>query len=84
MVPVWCSDRDLRFTQAAFFPYIPNPSNPIQGLPHLIALGHLSSLELKPWTLQRLLFAPDTDFGDGNQPKKNPYTSEYIDFACSL
>jgi hypothetical protein len=78
MVPVWCSDRDLRFTQAAFFPYIPNPSNPIQGLPHLIALGHLSSLELKPWTLQRLLFAPDTDFGDGNQPKKNPYTSEYI------
>ncbi|KAK7185813.1 hypothetical protein PSPO01_08063 [Paraphaeosphaeria sporulosa] len=50
----------------------------IEWLPHLIALGHSSSLELKPWTLQRLLFAPDTSWGDGDQAKKNPCSSEYI------
>lgn len=48
------------------------------GLPHLIALGHLSSFELKPWTLQRLLFALDTVWEGVDQAKRNPCTSEYI------
>ncbi|KAF9729507.1 hypothetical protein PMIN02_005107 [Paraphaeosphaeria minitans] len=57
----------------------------VEWLPHLITLRHVSSLELKPWTLQRLLFAPDVSWWNGDQATKNPCTSEYIAAAfCML
>ena len=54
----------------------------IKWLPHLLALGHKSCLELKPWSFQRLLFEPDADWEDpdfsNGKPWRNQSASEYV------
>lgn len=49
------------------------------GVPHLLALGHRSCYELKPWALQTLLFEPNVDWsGDwdfGRNPSREEYTT---------
>ncbi|KAJ4299042.1 hypothetical protein N0V90_004286 [Kalmusia sp. IMI 367209] len=54
----------------------------IHWLPQLIALGHVSCLSVKPWTLQRLLFKPESNWWDDSvgafpDARRNPCTQEY-------